>query len=163
DAMTPTPTTDLATDEIFLSDPMLWARADRDGIFARLRAEKAVSFHREFEFAGVPLGPGFWAVTRYDDVVRVRRDSETFISGLGWTMGCPPVGRADFWARRITRTAPRHTKLRGLVNKGFTPRMVARIEEDVRRRARAIVDAVQDRGSCDFVADIAAALPLDII
>jgi methyl-branched lipid omega-hydroxylase len=59
--------------------------------------------------------------------------------------------------------APKHTKLRLIVNRGFTPRQVARIEESVRQQAREIVDNVADRKQCDFVTEIAAALPLQII
>ena len=59
-----TPTTDLALDDIRLGDPALWLRPDREGIFAKLRAERPVSFHEERDFPGVPKGPGFWAVTR---------------------------------------------------------------------------------------------------
>src|SRR5439155_19035222 len=73
----PAPTTDLALDEIRLGDEDLWHRRDRDGIFAKLRAERPVSFHAEPFFAGLPQGPGFWALTRYADVVRASCDAET--------------------------------------------------------------------------------------
>jgi cytochrome P450 len=59
--------------------------------------------------------------------------------------------------------APRHTKLRNIVNRGFTPRVVAHTEATVRQKARRIINAVCERGECDFVTDIAAALPLEII
>jgi cytochrome P450 len=59
--------------------------------------------------------------------------------------------------------APAHTKLRLIVNRGFTPRTVARIEENVRTLARDIVDRVIDKGEVEFVSEIAAALPLEII
>ena len=64
----------------------------------------------------------------------------------------------------INMDAPKHTKLRLIVNRGFTPRQVAKIEDIVRDQAREIVDRVVDRcGECDFVSEIAAALPLQII
>jgi cytochrome P450 len=59
--------------------------------------------------------------------------------------------------------APKHTKLRLIVNRGFTPRQVAKIEQSVRDQAREIVDRVAPLGECDFVTDVAAALPLQII
>src|SRR5262245_11956000 len=161
--MIPTPTTDLAVDDITLADVSFWTRPDRDACFAVLRAERPVSWHEEFEYPGVPKGPGFWAVTRWQDVWTVSRTPELFNSGRGTSLGDMPIELAEFFGSMINMDSPRHTKLRLLVNKGFTPRTVARVEEMVRERARAIVDAVAPRGECDFVTDIAAALPLGII
>jgi cytochrome P450 len=158
-----TPTTDLSVDDIQLGHPDVWARPDREGIFAKLRNERPVSFHEEPEFVGFPKGPGFWSLTLYDDVVRASRDSETFISGKGSNIGDLPVELLEFFGSMINMDAPRHTKLRKLVNRGFTPRVVASIEETVRATARRIVETVAPKGSCDFVEEIAAALPLKII
>jgi cholest-4-en-3-one 26-monooxygenase len=58
---------------------------------------------------------------------------------------------------------PNHTKLRLLVNKGFTPRMIGRLDEHIRDIAKAIVDEVASRGECDFVVEVAAQLPLRVI
>ena len=138
----PTPTTDLTVDDICLSDVTVWGREDRDAIFATLRQQRPVSFHKEMIFPPFPQGPGFWALTRHADIVRVSRDSDTFISGKGSNIGDMPQELGEFFGSMINMDPPRHTKLRSLVNKGFTPRMVAKIEEDVRRRARAVVDAV---------------------
>src|SRR5260370_38560755 len=63
----------------------------------------------------------------------------------------------------INMDPPRHTQFRLIVNRGFTPRQVGAIEQSVHDRARAIVDAVAAKGACDFVSEIAAALPLQII
>jgi cytochrome P450 len=158
-----TPTTDLPADAIQLGSPDIWARPDREGLFAKLRAERPVSFHEEPEFIGFPKGPGFWSLTRYDDVVRVSRDSETFISGKGSNIGDLPTELLEFFGSMINMDAPRHTKLRKLVNRGFTPRVVAGLEESVRATARRIVTTVAPKGECDFVEEIAAALPLKII
>lgn len=159
----PTPTTDLKVDDINLSDILLWGREDRDAIFATLRRERPVSFHEEMIFPPFPQGPGFWALTRHEDIVRVSRDSDTFMSGKGTSIGDMPQELSEFFGSMINMDPPRHTKLRSLVNKGFTPRMVAKIEDDVRRRARAVVESVAEKGSCDFVEEIAAPLPLGII
>jgi cytochrome P450 len=158
-----TPTTDLPVDEIQLGLPEIWARPDREGMFAKLRAERPVMFHEEPQFDGFPKGPGFWSVTRHADVVRVSRDSETFISGKGSNIGDLPVELLEFFGSMINMDAPRHTKLRKLVNRGFTPRVVASLEETVRATARRIVADVVPKGACDFVEEIAAALPLKII
>ena len=161
--MIPTPTTDLPLDAIALGAAETWARPDRDGIFARLRAERPVSFHEEPEFIGFPKGPGFWSLVRYDDVVRASRDSDCFISGRGSNIGDLPIELLEFFGSMINMDAPRHTKLRKLVNRGFTPRMVAELEENVRAQARRIVREIAPAGECDFVQEIAASLPLKII
>jgi len=161
--VTPTPTTDLPVDTIALGATDTWGRPDREALFARLRAERPVSFHEEPEFIGFPKGPGFWALVRYEDVVRASRESDTFISGRGSNIGDLPIELLEFFGSMINMDAPRHTKLRKLVNRGFTPRMVASLEETVRQQARRIVETVGPKGSCDFVEEIAAALPLKII
>ena len=159
------PRTSLAVDDIELATPEFWAlpREEREGAFARLRAERPVSWHEEFEYPGMPKGPGFWAVTRHADVFQASRNPQTFISGQGSNIGDLPIEMAEFFGSMINMDAPRHTKLRLIVNRGFTPKMVARAEETVRERARKIVDAVCERGECDFVSEVAAALPLEII
>jgi cytochrome P450 len=161
--MTPTPQTDLTVDEINLGSVEIWARPDRDALFAKLRAERPVSFHEEPEFIGFPKGPGFWSLVRHEDVLRASRDSETFSSARGSNIGDLPVELLEFFGSMINMDAPRHTKLRKLVNRGFTPRVVAAIEETVRATARRIVRTVAPKGACDFVEEIAAALPLKII
>lgn len=155
--------TNLRVDEIKLADPAFWLRPDRDAAFARLRAERPVSWQEELEFPEVGQGPGFWAVTRYHDIMTVSRNPKVFISGKGTNIGDIPIELAEFFGSMINMDAPRHTKLRLIVNHGFTPRMVARTEESVRERARRIVAAVAEKGECDFVEEIAAALPLRII
>ena len=158
-----TPTTDLALVDIELGELSLWLRPDREGIFAKLRAERPVSFHAEGEFPGVPKGPGFWALTRYADVVRASMDAETFVSGHGVNIPDQVPELNEFFGSMINMDAPRHTKLRKLVSAGFTPRTINQVEEAVRVQARRIVDAVAPKGACDFVEEVAAALPLRII
>jgi cytochrome P450 len=165
----PIPTTDIALDDIQLGYIEQWMRPDREGIFAKLRAERPVSFHEEPpipEDLGIdmPRGPGFWAVTRYADVMQVSRDPETFHSAPTSTIGDMPAEIAEWLGSMINMDAPKHTKLRLIVNRGFTPRQVARIEESVRVQAKEIVDRVSELGGeCDFVSEVAAALPLQII
>src|SRR5207245_11803074 len=63
----------------------------------------------------------------------------------------------------INMAARRHTKLRRLVSAGFTPRTINQVEQSVQTQARRIVDAVAPKGGCDFIEEVAAALPLGII
>jgi len=74
-----------------------------------------------------------------------------------------PPDLNDFFGSMINMDDPRHARLRGIVSRGFTPRMLRRLEDDVQRVAAQIVDRLLDRGECDFVTEIAAALPLTII
>ena len=163
----PIPTSDLAVDEIRLGDIEQWMRPDREGIFAKLRAEAPVSFHEEPvppPDVPFPQGPGFWAVTRFDDVMQVSRDPDGFHSAPSINIGDIPPEIAEWLGSMINMDAPKHTKMRLIVNRGFTPRQVAKIEENVRTQAREIVDRVVNLGGeCDFVSEIAAALPLQII
>jgi len=163
----PIPNTDLALDEIRLGEIDPWIRPDREGIFAKLRAEAPITFHAEPvppPDIPYPQGPGFWALTRYADVMQVSRDPETFHSAPSINIGDIPPEIAEWLGSMINMDAPKHTKLRLIVNRGFTPRQVARIEDNVRQQAREIVDHVVSLGGeCDFVSEVAAALPLQII
>jgi len=163
----PIPTTDLALDDIELGNIEQWMRPDREGIFAKLRAERPISFHTEPippPEIGIPQGAGFWALTRYADVMQVSREPDNFHSAPSSTVGDIPPEIAEWLGSMINMDAPKHTKLRLIVNRGFTPRQVARIEENVREQARDIVDHVITLGGeCDFVSEIAAALPLQVI
>lgn len=157
----------LRVDEIRLSDPTFWARPleEREGAFATLRRERPVSFHEEPWVEGLPFprGPGYWAVTRHADILEVSRNPQVFCSGRGSNIGDLPPDFAEFFGSMINMDDPRHARLRRIVSRGFTPRMVRRLEQDVERVARRIIEEVRPRGSCDFVPDIAAALPLEII
>lgn len=160
-----TPQTSLRVEDIRLGDVLFWQLpgSERDAAFATLRAERPVSWHEEFEYPGMPKGPGFWSVTRYHDLLTASRNPQLFLSGKGTSIGDMPVELNEFFGSMINMDPPRHTKLRNIVNRGFTPRMVAHTETAVRDKARRIINGVCERGECDFVSDIAAALPLEII
>jgi len=161
--MAETPTTDLTIDEIDLGNIDLWYRDDVPGMFAKLQEERPVSWHTEPEVEGLPHGEGFWSVVRHDDVQHVSRQPEVFISGKGTNIPDFPPEVYEFLGSMINMDPPRHTRFRLIVNRGFTPHQVAELEESVQQRAAAIVDAIAEKGSCDFVTDVAAALPLQII
>src|SRR4051812_28006004 len=93
----PSPTTPLAVDDIRLGEIETWMRPDREGVFAKLRSEAPMTFHAEppYEAGGLPAGPGFWAVTRYADVMQVSRDPETFHSAPSVNIGDIPPEIAE--------------------------------------------------------------------
>jgi methyl-branched lipid omega-hydroxylase len=157
------PTTDLSVDEIDLGNLDLWYRSDVPGMFAKLLDERPVSWHTEPEIEGLPRGTGFWSVMRYDDVQHVSRQPDVFLSGNGTNIPDFPPEVYEFLGSMINMDPPRHTRFRLIVNRGFTPHQVASLEESVQQRARAIVDAIAEKGQCDFVTEVASALPLQII
>jgi cholest-4-en-3-one 26-monooxygenase len=126
--------------------------------FDRIRAESPVYFHPESD------GSGFWCVTRHDDVHALSREWPVFSSEWGITLhetNDEQLGQQRMMM--LMMDPPRHTRLRLLVNKGFTPRTIERLHDRVREIARGLVDAVAQRGECDFVVDVAAELPLQVI
>jgi len=161
-----TPRPVLAAGEIDLSDPAFWLRPEdeREGAFATLRVETPISFHEERQFIdAIPKGAGYWALVKHADILAASRQPEIFCSGRGSNIGDLPQPFAEFFGSMINMDDPRHARLRRIVSRGFTPRKIAQVEGPVARAAARIVDDVIERGECDFVTDIAAALPLQII
>jgi len=155
-------------EDIDLSAIHFWlAGSDyREAAFATLRQSAPVRFFEEGEFPGFPKGPGYWALTRYEDIVEVSRRPDVFRSGQGTNIPDLPQEIREFFGSMINMDDPKHARLRGIVQKGFTPRMVGQVEQYVRDKARALVDEAIDHhpdGSCDFVETFAAPLPLQVI
>jgi cytochrome P450 len=155
-------------ESVDLSDLEFWTlpEADREGAFALLRRERPMSFHAEFEpppEVPLPRGPGYWAVTRHADVLEASRRSDLFCSGQGIQIPDLPAEMNEFFGSMIAMDEPRHGRLRRIVSRGFTPKALGSLEADVQRRAAAVVDRVIEKGECDFVTEIAAPLPLEII
>ncbi len=155
----------LSVDQIDLSDLEFWTRPpeEREAAFATLRAERPVPFFAEPDYGFMPAGAGYWSLTRHADILFASRNPELFCSGQGTNIPDMPQVFNEFFGSMINMDDPRHGRLRRIVARGFTPRALGRLEEDVQRRARAVVDRVIDKGECDFVSEIAAPLPLEII
>jgi cholest-4-en-3-one 26-monooxygenase len=121
--------------------------------------------HDPVHWQDEPGGPGFWAVTRYADCVQVNRDYESFSSSR---RGALPFELSEEALEQqrlmmLNMDPPLHTRYRRLVNKGFTPRTVAQLEQNTHETADAIIDRIIERGRADFVVDVAAELPLQVI
>jgi cholest-4-en-3-one 26-monooxygenase len=112
-----------------------------------------------------PGGPGYWAVTKYHDCVTVNRDFERFSSATKGTMPfeLDEEEIAQQSLMMLNMDPPLHTRYRRLVNKGFTPRMVRDLEESIHRSTDSIIDQVIETGTADFVTDLSAELPLQVI
>ena len=139
-----------------LTDPATYEPGFPHRYFAAKRATEPVFRH---EGRHIPFG--FWAVTKFEDVVAVTRDAETFSSAAQGVLLEPAQGGSELMM--VNQDAPHHTRLRAIVNRGFTPKQVKVMEDGVRAAARRIVDEVIGRGECDFVTDVAAELPLIVI
>jgi cytochrome P450 len=154
--------------EIDLSDTELWLapRDHREAVFRTLRDEAPVQFFEEAEFPPFPKGPGYFALTRFDDVWAASRNAQLFCSGQGTNIPDLPIEIAEFFGSMINMDDPRHYRLRSIVAKAFTPKVVHQIDDYVRQKAEGIVDGLLERypdGECDFVDEVAAPLPLQII
>jgi cholest-4-en-3-one 26-monooxygenase len=121
--------------------------------------------HREPYWQAEPGGPGYWNFTRYDDVVVINKDNTTFSSYRGTALinEMPEEQLEQQRMMMLNMDPPMHTRYRLLVNKGFTPRMVGQLEDNARRMANSIIDRAMEKGEFDFVTDVAAELPLQVI
>jgi len=121
--------------------------------------------HDPVHWQDEPGGPGYWAVTKYHDCVAVNREYERFSSAAKGTMPFE-IGEEEVAQQSLmmlNMDPPLHTRYRRLVNKGFTPRMVRDLERSIHRSADAIIDQVSEKGQADFVTDLSAELPLQVI
>jgi cytochrome P450 len=158
----------IRAEDIDLSSIDFWGQTPelREAGFAALRREKPVSFHKEFEpppNVPLPRGPGYWALSKHRDVLTASRDAEAFCSGKGSQIPDLPEAMNEFFGSMINMDDPKHGRLRRIVSRGFTPRALGKLEAGVQRRAKQTIDRVIDKGRCDFVTEIAAPLPLEII
>ena len=158
-------------DAVDLSDRDWWAGPPsvRYATFAALRRERPFAFFAEPELPGIPVGPGYRAVTRYADLEAISSQPALFCSGRG-AVSIPdvPADLNEFYGSLISMDDPRHAKIRRIVSKAFTPRVleqlvdqVRSVVDDVLTRARRTAEA-QD-GAIDVVADLAAPIPLRVI
>jgi cholest-4-en-3-one 26-monooxygenase len=151
-------------DDINLLDLDRFQRLEHHEMFKVLRNEAPVYWHDS------PTGAGFWNIVQHADLVKVNRDVATYSSEAGGVsipdpneMGEPGSGVDPRGLMMLYMDPPKHTRYRTLVQKGFTPRMIALLEQYLTHRAILIVDNIIETGQCDFVTDLASELPLQAI
>lgn len=148
----------LTLENVDIYNPDTYVQGVPHEAFRLLRREAPVFWHKE------PNGRGFWAVTRYDDLVRISLDSATFSSARGTNIpDLPEDGLRVIQMMMVNMDPPKHTQYRRTVSKGFTPKVVREMEPRIRSVTTEIIDRVASRGECDFVTDIASELPLQVI
>ena len=159
--MTPAPRSLAAID---LTDLDNFADGFPHGLFAIHRREAPVWWHEPTE--NTPDGEGFWSIATHREVLEVLRNPDIYSSETG---GNRPYGGTLIQdlpvAGRVLNMMddPRHARIRALVSHGLTPRMIGRVERDARERVRGLIDAVKDGAPFDFLREITAELPMQMI
>jgi len=151
-----------------LSDSLFWTRpmAEREQAFELLRGLRTPAFFAEPEISFAPKGPGYYALVKHADILEASRAPDVFSSGQGGATNIPdmPAEFAEYFGSMINMDDPRHARLRRIVSRAFTPKMIKQFEADVESAATKIVDDLLAKGpGCDFVTEVAARLPLKII
>ena len=145
--------------DLALHDPLLYDGPFPYERYKQLRDEDPVSHHEHPDFEG-----GYWVVARHADVQAVSRNPEVWRNSPGPFVeippGSPPEPEMDLL---INLDGHEHIQMRKIVNKGFTPRRVAALEDKLRARTDSIIDSLRGRESADLVHDLALWLPLHVI
>ena len=151
-------------DEIDVTDLDVFAERYPAEWFSRLRAEAPVYKHPGTEGSD---GEDFWLVTSFEHVTEVHKAGLLYshqtgpgrdgAGGIALTDQPPELGPG---LMMVSTDPPQHTRYRKLVNSGFTPRMIRRLDEALRQKTNAVLDRVTPLGACDFVVDVSAELPL---
>ena len=135
-------------------------------LFKRLRHEAPIYWHEE----SLDFEPGFWALTKHEDIVRVSKDPLTFSSAAGghlMTMGDPkvvdPSAVAAIIGNMIGMDPPDHQIYRKMVAPSFTPKAIRNLETDMRQKIRDLLENVEGKGEFNFVTEIAEQLPLWVL
>ncbi len=124
-------------------------------VYARMRAEAPVYRNDELDF---------WALSRHEDVLAAFRNLDGFSNAQGVSLEPSAFGPdAHRFMSFLALDPPRHTRMRSLVGKGFTPSKVAEMEDHIRSIALEHLEPALERGTFDFIADFAGKLPMDVI
>lgn len=164
------PTQTWNVDDINLSDMAFWRLpwTEREAAFLTLRNEKPIAWFPDPEMVGssmeFPAGNGYYALTKYRDVQTASRHPEVFLSGPGAvsTMDLPPE-MVEYFSGMISTDDPKHARLRRIVSNAFNPRNIKAVEDSIEQVADETIARAMASGTGDFVTDIAAPFPLEII
>ena len=159
------PIADLRPGDIDLSDPKTFLQGVPHEYFRVLRKEAPVHWQDECELPVFLPGPGYWALTRYEDVVFVSKHPEIFSSAAGSSALNELRPRERHMAREqlIQMDPPGHTELRNLMNVQFKPRAVRDTEAHMRKIVCETLDRLDSRSECDFVDAVSAPISLRVL
>ena len=135
-------------------------------LFKRLREEAPIYWHEE----SLDYEPGFWALTKHEDIIKVSKDPMTFSSAVGghlMTMGDPevvdPTAVAAIIGNMIGMDPPDHQVYRKMVAPSFTPKAIRNLEEDMRKKIQELLENVEGKSEFNFVTEISEQLPLWVL
>lgn len=152
--------------DLDISQLVFWGlpQAERMAVFRRLRQLDEPVFLAEQAVPFIKGGPGYYALVRHADVTEASRNAAVF-SSEPCSNSVPDMPRwlAVYFGSMINMDDPRHARLRRIVSRAFTPRILSKMEEDLATAAAEIVDRAIEEGPGDFVAQIAARLPVRVI
>ncbi|MEV1244074.1 cytochrome P450 [Nonomuraea sp. NPDC050022] len=152
--------------DLDISQLVFWGlpQAERMAVFRRLRQLDEPVFLTEQAVPFIKGGPGYYALVRHADVTEASRNAAVF-SSEPCSNSVPDMPRwlAVYFGSMINMDDPRHARLRRIVSRAFTPRILSKMEEDLATAAAEIVDRAIEEGPGDFVAQIAARLPVRVI
>ena len=163
---TPAPTPTPAASDIDLSQNEFWglSLAERHAAFARLRELDTPPFFDVPDNPFTTENQGYYALVRHADVLEASRHADIFSSARGATSLVDlPAEFNEYFGSMINMDDPRHARLRRIVSRAFTPKMIKKFEDDVQQAAAVTVDDLLAAGPCDFVSQVSARLPLKII
>jgi cytochrome P450 len=152
-----------AYDPLSVSPLAFWAKTaeEREETFKVLRAQRPVSWHPPLEGSLVPPeNDGVWVVTTHELITEVSKNPEIYCSSKGFQFEEIPEDVNEAAGSFLGMDAPRHGRLRRIVSSAFTPRQIARIQEQVRNQAKRIVDDLLAAGEGDFVALVSKRMPM---
>lgn len=143
-------------DQIDLTDASVWEKAAPHDWLDQLRSEDPVHWHPESD------GPGFWALTRHDDVRRVSTSPKEFSSWVGGPLRLDPPDDGLDQVRMVIigMDPPDHHSFRSIVSKAFTPKMIKQLEESLHAETKRVIGELRDKNRCEFVSEVAARIPM---
>jgi cholest-4-en-3-one 26-monooxygenase len=150
------------------TDPEIYAERIPDEELAELRKSEPIKWIAQPDGVGGFNDGGYWAVTRHEDVKEVSRLDDVFSSEVNTAIprSNDDITRDAIDAQRIimlNQDAPRHTRQRRIISRGFTPRHILPVRDQLAERAQAIAKEALARGTGDFVVEVASELPLQAI
>lgn len=146
--------------QVDLLPQSIWEDGVPYDTLAELRRHAPVYRHEEAD------GPGFWAITRHEDVKQISKDPGRFSSyqaGVSRLDIDDPTALAAYRSIIIAMDPPEHGQMRGLVSNAFTPKAITGLESSIRSIARKSIQAAVEKGKIDFVQDYAAEIPMHVI
>ena len=155
--------TDVHVSEVDLTDGSLYEHGFPHDVFNELRGAAPIHRHAEVDVFGSNFSGrmSFWSVVAHKEIELANRDWETFsaFDGPGLGFGTPKSRGHSI----VAMDPPDHTRIRRLISAGFTPRMIAKLDDLIERRTEQVLDAVAAKGECEFVSEVAYQLPMHVI